>query len=89
MINPEVYRRAAESLQCAYAYTCCGAIVAHTSFVSYEEHIEEFAKYFKPQDKGINSYWWPVPFGLSYSYDDQLLRQLALLLMAEIVEEEE
>lgn len=57
---------------------------ACTALIELKQCKDNFEKFFKPENKNSNSSWWTK--GSDGSLEDQLARQLALLLMYEMGE---
>lgn len=92
-LNPEVYRLAAERIFNRRNSFCCPAISNSARIIHGHESFSDFLRYkdmainefniFKPSQRDRELFW----FG-GTTPKNQIARQLALLLMAEIVGEE-
>ncbi len=84
MVDPNVYRKAAELIANSETRYACLAIGRANSYqYSYPSPSELFINMFSPEDG--TRYWW----GFQTSEKSQMARSLALLFMAEIASENE
>jgi hypothetical protein len=81
-LNPEVYRNAIKKLDDPFVLFACVAISASEDGV---QHREEFERLFETEDPRQTGCAW---FGNYFDPENRLAREIALDLMAEIVESE-